>query len=91
MEKINICTSDGVVTKITDLGYGKVEVQVHDTSRNMNLSKILYAYDSPFQEGDSLDIDYNVVGRIVDGKISGRFDFEIRAKELVEESTRGLR
>jgi hypothetical protein len=91
MEKINICTSDGVVTKITDLGYGKVEVKVYDTSTNMNLFKILYAFDNPFQEGESIDIDYNVVGRIVDGKLSGRFDFEFRTKVLVDAPACGLK
>lgn len=91
MGKINMGTSEGIVTKVTNLGYGKVQVEVCDTSRNMALSKILYAFDNQFQEGDSLDIDYFVVGRIVDGKISGRYDFEFRAKELVEESTHGLK
>lgn len=82
MQKFSIKTSSGIVSNITNLPDGSISIEVLDTDSQINLTKVVNPFDLKLEQGDAVDINYNIIGQEINGKVSGSLDFDIAAKNL---------
>ena len=88
MQKFSIKTSNGIVSNITNLPDGNIGIEVLDTDSQITLTKVASPFDLELEKGSAVDINYNIVGQEINGKVSGSFDFDIAAKKLESESVK---
>ena len=85
MKKHPFKTSTGIITFITNLQNGNLGIEVLDTDSHVNLTKIVNPFEFTLNEGDPVEINYNIIGEEKNGELSGTLDFDLSAIALDEE------